>query len=212
MTIALDMRKMPLETRRRDLRRMTGSGWAISADKETTGRDEWTVCLLGIKENKDMAAFTRLFRHFAPRIKAFLMKMGSSEAQAEDVMQDAMAQVWRKAGQFDPSIATASTWIFTIVRNKRVDVIRKERRPEPEELSWGPEEEADPAEQTAAAQEQELLRKAVRNLPKGQREIVEKAYFGDMSHSEIAEVTGLPLGTIKSRIRLGLERLRHEMM
>lgn len=159
-----------------------------------------------------MTAFTKLFRHFAPRIKAFLMKSGTSAAQAEDVMQDAMAQVWRKAHMFDPKIASASTWIFTIVRNRQIDVIRKERRPEPEDLPWGPEQEADPADQAAASQEQENLRKAVKALPKSQREIIEQCYFGDLSHSEIADVTGLPMGTIKSRIRLGLERLRHEMM
>ena len=139
------------------------------------------------------------------------MKSGTSAAQAEDVMQEAMAQVWRKAGLFDPKVATASTWIFTIVRNKRIDAIRKERRPEPEELDWGPDQVEDPAEATAAAQEQELLRKAVARLPSNQRDIIEKAYFGDLSHSEIADFTGLPLGTIKSRIRLGLERLRHEL-
>lgn len=175
-------------------------------------KDEWTECLLRIQSDADMTAFTRLFRHFAPRIKAFLMKSGTTPAQAEDIMQDAMAQVWRKARLFDANIATASTWIFTIVRNRQIDIIRKERRPEPEELDWGPEHQEDPADQTAAAQEQEQLRKAVKNLPDGQRDIIEKAYFGDLSHSEIAELTGLPLGTIKSRIRLGLERLRHEMM
>ena len=149
--------------------------------------------------------------HFAPRAKAFLMKSGTSAAQAEDVMQEAMAQVWRKADLYDPKVATAATWIFTIVRNKRVDAFRKERRPEPEQLDWGPEKVEDPADATAAAQEQELLRKAIARLPDTQRDIIKKAYFGDLSHSEIADFTGLPLGTIKSRIRLGLERLRHEM-
>lgn len=174
-------------------------------------RDPWSECLVNIQKSKDMESFTKLFRHFAPRVKAFLMKSGAGHAQAEDVMQDAMAQVWRKAELFDPTRATAATWIFTIVRNRQIDLIRKERRPEPEDLPWGPEAQPNPEEETVAAQEQENLRKAIQRLPDTQREIIEKAYFGDLSHSEIAEYTGLPLGTIKSRIRLGLERLRHEL-
>lgn len=179
---------------------------------ETTDVDPWTECLIKVQTQRDVNSFSKLFSHFAPRAKAFLMKSGTSPAQAEDVMQDAMAQVWRKAELFDPKMATASTWIFTILRNKRIDAIRKERRPEPEELNWGPDHVDSPEEMTAATQEQELLRKAVARLPENQRDIIEKAYFGDLSHSEIADFTGLPLGTIKSRIRLGLERLRHELM
>ena len=191
--------------------RLTARGVARRDMTTEKTHDVWTECLLAIQSAQDVQSFTRLFNHFAPRAKAFLMKSGTSAAQAEDVMQEAMAQVWRKAGLFDPKVATASTWIFTIVRNKRIDAIRKERRPEPEELDWGPDQVEDPAEATAAAQEQELLRKAVARLPSNQRDIIEKAYFGDLSHSEIADFTGLPLGTIKSRIRLGLERLRHEL-
>ena len=104
-----------------------------------------------------------------------------------------------------------ATWIFTIARNRRIDALRKQRRPEPEDLAWGPEEEPDQADVMALQQESELLGRAIAELPTAQRELIEQAYFGDMSHSEIAEKTGLPLGTIKSRIRLALERLRHAM-
>ena len=178
---------------------------------ELTRPDEWTECLIAVQKQRDVDAFSKLFRHFAPRIKAFLMKSGATEALAEDTMQEAMAQVWRKAALFDPAIATASTWIFTVVRNKQIDAIRKQRRPEPEELHWGPEEPENPSDIVAASQEEALLRRALATLPDQQRTMIEKAYYGDLSHSEIAEMTGLPLGTIKSRIRLGLERLRHEM-
>ena len=173
--------------------------------------DEWTQCLVAMQKTRDVQQFSRLFGHFAPRVKAFLMKNGASETLAEDTMQEAMAQVWKKVELFDPAIATASTWIFTIVRNKQIDAIRKLRRPEPEDLPWGPEQSDDPADLVAASQEEEQLRKALAKLPEQQRMMIEKAYYGDLSHSEIAEMTGLPLGTIKSRIRLGLERLRHEL-
>ena len=126
-------------------------------------------------------------------------------------MQEAMATVWRKADLFDPSKASAATWIFRIARNKQLDAIRKLQRPEPEDLPWRDTEELDPAEEVGLVQEQERLRKAVETLPPKQREMIERAYYGELSHSEIADVTRLPLGTIKSRIRLALQRLRHEL-
>ena len=119
-------------------------------------------------------------------------------------------EMWQ-ADTFDPDRASASTWIFTIARNRRIDMLRKQRRPEPEDLPWGPAEEPDQADVLALQQETEHLGRALAQLPEAQRHLIEKAYFGDLSHSEIAAKTGLPLGTIKSRIRLGLERLRHEL-
>lgn len=177
---------------------------------ETTP-DPWTKCLLSIQTDRDPEQFARLFNHFAPRVKGFLIKSGASENLAEDTAQEAMALVWRKAHLFDPTRASAATWIFTIVRNKQIDTIRKQRRPEPEDIPWGQEAPPDAAEIFETSEEETRVRQAVRQLPERQREIVEKAYFGDLSHSEIAEVTGLPLGTIKSRIRLALDRLRHEL-
>jgi len=122
-----------------------------------------------------------------------------------------MATCWHKAHMFDPSRASVATWIFTIARNRKIDVLRKERRPEPEELTWGPEEEPDQTDVMVIQQESEQLGRAISDLPEAQRDLIKKAYFGDLTHSEIAAQTGLPLGTIKSRIRLALERLRHEV-
>ena len=119
--------------------------------------------------------------------------------------------MWNKAHLFDPTRASVATWIFTITRNRKIDALRKQRRPEPEDLVWGPQEEPDQADVLAMTQETKKLGAALTALPSKQRLLIEKAYFGELSHSEIAIETGLPLGTIKSRIRLALERLRHAM-
>ncbi len=172
---------------------------------------DWADHLRRIHEAGDHAAFAELFAHFAPRVKAFLMKAGADETTAEECAQDVMATLWRKAHMFDATRATVSTWIFTIARNRRIDMLRRERRPEPEDLAWGPDEVPEAAETLVLRQESTRLKAALAQLPQAQRELVEKAYFGELSHSEIARQTGLPLGTIKSRLRLALEKLRHEM-
>ncbi len=167
--------------------------------------------MIRIRDEKDQAAFVELFQHFAPRVKGFLMSSGLEPGLAEECAQEAMVTVWHKSHLFDPARASVATWVFTIARNKKIDALRKQRRPEPEDLIWGPEEEPDQTDILVLQQETETLGAALAALPARQRELIEKAYFGDLSHSEIAEQTGLPLGTIKSRIRLALERLRHSM-
>lgn len=174
-------------------------------------QDHWVTCLERIRDNKDQKAFVDLFQHFAPRVKAFLMRGGTDAALADETAQEVMATVWQKAHLFDPARASAATWIFTIARNRKIDAIRKQKRPEPEDLTWGPEAEPDQDDVISLQQESAKLADAIKSLPEKQRVLIEQAYFGDLSHSEIAEQTGLPLGTIKSRIRLALERLRHSM-
>jgi len=171
----------------------------------------WVTQIIAIRDNQDQAAFAEVFAHFAPRVKAFLIKSGANHDLAEECAQDVMATLWHKAHMFDPGKASVSTWIFTIARNRRIDFLRKQRRPEPEELTWGPEPEPEQADALALQQETEQLGAALAALPQKQQELIRKAYFGELSHSEIAAETGLPLGTIKSRIRLALERLRHNM-
>lgn len=180
-------------------------------DAQLDKRLQWVAQMQAVRDKQDKAAFAELFGHFAPRVKSFLMKSGAAHDVAEECAQDVMATLWRKAHLFDPAKASVSTWIFTIARNRRIDFLRKDRRPEPEELPWGPEAEPDQADVMAMAEDTEKLGLALAALPEKQRTLVEKAYFGDLSHSEIAAETGLPLGTIKSRIRLALERLRHAM-
>ncbi|MEO1179236.1 MAG: sigma-70 family RNA polymerase sigma factor [Pseudomonadota bacterium] len=171
----------------------------------------WVAKMVAIAERQDQKAFAEVFRHFAPRVKSFLLRGGADEALAEECMQDVMATLWRKARLYDPARASVSTWIFTVARNRKIDLLRKYARPEPEDLPWGPEEEPDQVEVVALKQDSKRLSEALGNLPEKQRDLIERAYFGEMTHSEIADETGLPLGTIKSRIRLALERLRHNM-
>lgn len=180
-------------------------------DDANSVRMQWVGHMERIRDKQDKAAFAELFGHFAPRVKGFLMKSGADAGLAEECAQEVMATVWLKSHMFDPARASVATWIFTVARNRRIDILRKERRPEPEELTWGPEAEPEQEDVLALQQESEILGKALKELPDAQRELVEKAYFGDLTHSEIAQATGLPLGTIKSRLRLALDRLRHAM-
>lgn len=170
-----------------------------------------TTWMLAVRDKRDRAAFAALFDHFAPRLKGFIMRSGTGSGQAEEVVQDVMLTVWRKAEQFDPERAPVSAWIYKIARNRQIDVIRKESSPLPEELGEAPEAEPDASQILAFEQEAGRLKQALDRLRPDQREIIERAYLGELSHQEISTQTGLPLGTIKSRIRLGLERLRHEL-
>jgi RNA polymerase sigma-70 factor (ECF subfamily) len=173
--------------------------------------DNWSNCIKRLSEDGDLKAFRELFDYFSPRIKSFLLKSGGSMSQAEECMQEAMASVWQKSHMFDPSKASAATWIFTIARNKQLDAIRKIRRPEPEDLPWMEIEQDDPSDSLIIQEEQKNLAFAVSKLPEKQRMLIEKAFYGDLSHSKISELTDLPLGTVKSRIRLSIDRLRREL-
>lgn len=197
-------RYVPVQQARRD----QVQGKALAIQDET----DWSALLLAVRDHQDRSAFAALFRHFAPRVKGFLMKSGTDAALAEECAQDVMATLWHKAHLFDPARASVATWVFTIARNRRIDIARKDRRPEPEALGWGGDgEEPDQAEIYEAQQETRRLVAALGDLPEKQRALIQRAYYGDASHSEIAAETGLPLGTIKSRIRLALDRLRTRM-
>jgi RNA polymerase sigma-70 factor (ECF subfamily) len=139
------------------------------------------------------------------------MKSGAGAALAEECAQDVMATLWQKAHQFDPSRASVATWVFTIARNRQIDALRRARRVEPEALDWGPTPEPEQSEALAVQEETALLGQALSALPGPQRVLIERAFYGELSHSEIAAETGLPLGTIKSRIRLALDKLRRQM-
>ncbi|TWI96924.1 RNA polymerase sigma-70 factor (ECF subfamily) [Gemmobacter caeni] len=170
-----------------------------------------TCDLIAVRDQRDRAAFGRLFDHFAPRLKAMMVKGGLRDGSAEDAVQDVMLAVWHKAAQFDPHRADAAGWIYGIARNRRIDLARRRPLAQPEDLPEIESDAPDPAQILALQQEASHLVAALCRLAPEQAEALRAAYFDDIPHSRISEMTGLPLGTIKSRIRLGLERLRHEL-
>ena len=176
------------------------------------GTDPWAHCLEQIADNRDRAAFRQIFDHFAPSIRAFLMKSpGGDWSQAEEITQEVMIKIWRKAGSFNRSKASATTWIYTIARNTRIDFIRrrdrKERRVEVEDL-WHETESAEPLVDLQQKRAETRIRAALAELPDEQAQVLFKAFMEGKSHNEVAEELGLPLGTVKSRIRLALAKLQ----
>lgn len=166
-----------------------------------------------IAAHKSKAAFKKLFEYFAPRLKGYLMRLGSSEAQAEELVQDVMLTVWRKAALFDRRKAAASTWLFTIARNRRIDILRREKYPEldPEDPALVPDEEVQPDDAVIMAERKAEVQSAMATLPEEQVELVKLAFYKGWSHSEIAKETGLALGTVKSRLRLSFTRLKEAL-
>jgi RNA polymerase sigma-70 factor (ECF subfamily) len=160
--------------------------------------------------DRDRAAFAELFGHFAPRVKGFLMRYGLPEVQSEDLAQETMLTVWRKADLFDPRRAGVSTWIFTIARNKRIDRLRRDRggATAPLDVSDEAEDCGSSEEFVIAAETAEQVRTALASLPDNQAQIVRLSFFEEKPHAEIAQELGIPLGTVKSRVRLALARLR----
>jgi RNA polymerase sigma-70 factor (ECF subfamily) len=164
--------------------------------------------LARVATERDRAAFAALFAHFAPRVKAYLLKLGASPALAEDLAQEALLNLWRKAHLFDPAKASAATWLFTIARNLRIDAIRRERRPEPDAQDLMPEPLAGADAGMETAEQEGRLRLALKKLSADQIQVVELSFFADKPHSQIAAELGIPLGTVKSRLRLAMARLR----
>ena len=171
-------------------------------------------CIRAIAERKDRNAFEALFRFYAPRLKAVLIKGGAGVQEAEEVMQEAMVLVWRKAEQFDPSKASASTWIYTIARNRRIDLLRREKRPalDPEDpffhdISSNPDGEQAYSE----GQRAKIIREFIKTLPAEQLLLVQKAFYEEMTHQAIAAELDMPLGTVKSRLRIAMRRLREQL-
>jgi RNA polymerase sigma-70 factor (ECF subfamily) len=159
---------------------------------------------------QDRTAFVALFDRYAGRVKAFMLSSGASATDAEEVVQEVMVSIWRRAGTFDPERAAVSTWIFTIARNRRIDMIRRLKRPEPDPLDplFQPDPEPDGADILSAAERADLVRSGLAGLPPEQRQVLMASFYDGLSHGEIAERLDLPLGTVKSRIRLAFRNLR----
>ncbi len=193
---------------------MTPQGEAEARPSLLAGESRMEALLHAIAARRDRAAFAELFRHFAPRLKAFMLKGGAEGDTAEELAQEAMIQVWRRADSFDPARAAASTWIYTIARNKRIDRLRRERWPAMSEEEYaaalgtaeGGHERGDHAAERS--QVEGRLARSLEALPEDQATVVKMAFYEDKSHSAIAAELHLPLGTVKSRIRLAIARLR----
>ncbi|NGP17062.1 sigma-70 family RNA polymerase sigma factor [Devosia chinhatensis] len=166
--------------------------------------------IVAIAASADMDAYEALFRDFGPRIRAYLIKMTRDAQVSEDLMQETMLAIWRKAGQYDPARGPASAWIYTIARNIWIDAWRRQRRPaiDPDDPALSIEPEPDAPKQIEARQSQEAVRRAMERLPAEQIDIIRLSFFEEASHSMIAAKLGLPIGTVKSRLRLAFGRLR----
>lgn len=184
----------------------------------------WSECLLKIARDEDREAFLELFTRFSPLIKAFAARQSSSahaEIMTEELVQETMIKIWQKAASFDPKKASPSTWIFTIARNTRIDMLRKNARHQTNRVAndhsedgfdvediWIENEDEDVFNQLAKQRSSEMLHESLEELPEEQAFILKKVYLEDKSHTEIAEELELPLGTVKSRVRLALSKLR----
>jgi RNA polymerase sigma factor (sigma-70 family) len=163
-----------------------------------------------VASERDTAAFAQLFDYFAPRLKAYLRKLGLDPASAEELCQEVMITLWHKAGLFDPAKSTLSTWLFRIARNRRIDLARRDRGDalDPDEPMLQPSAAAMPDEGMDAVARDERIRSALDTLPPEQFEAIRYAFFLGYTHSQISEETGLAMGTVKSRIRLAFARLK----
>lgn len=172
--------------------------------------EDWSAQLVLVGSHQDRAAFSRLFNHFGPRVKSTMLRYGLKNELAEEVVQETFVLVWRKAAQFDPQKAMASTWIFTLARNKKIDLLRKQGRPEVDvtDPAFEPDPEQTPDQLYTTQERAKAIRDAMAKLPEQQRLVLQKSYFADETQSEIAESLKAPLGTVKSRLRLALEKLR----
>lgn len=182
----------------------------LTEDNAMPDGGELARLILKIAAERDRQAFARLYQHFAPRVTAFLRKSGLPANTAEEIAQEALLSVWRKASYFDPARAGAATWIFTIARNLRVDHLRRTRVAAAAENAPPEEREVVPSSEALllATEQEARVRAALKALSDEQALVLRLSFFSDKAHSEIARELGLPLGTVKSRVRLALGRLR----
>jgi RNA polymerase sigma-70 factor, ECF subfamily len=186
-----------------------GQGASLSEQE----RDRFSDLMERVANFKDRDAYAQLFSYYGPRVKAYLLRLGADDALAEELAQDVMVIVWRKAELFDRTQASVSTWLFRIARNKRIDAIRRAKKPEldPNDPLLLPSAPVAADNLISGAQRDLLVREAMIDLPEEQKQLLQQAFYDGLSHREIAEQSGTPLGTVKSRLRLAFLKLRAKL-
>ncbi|WP_372835203.1 sigma-70 family RNA polymerase sigma factor [Pontibacterium sp.] len=178
----------------------------VTINRDQSASQEWTRLLAQFAETRDKAVYVELFSHFAPKVKAYIVRLGLTDATADELMQEAMLAVWNKAHLYNPSKAAASTWIFTLARNQSIDWMRRQKYPEYEFEDWhAGEDEGDAGEQSVLS---DRVAEAIKTLPENQAQVIYMSFFEGRSHQEIADRIGIPLGSVKSRIRLAADKLK----
>ncbi len=179
----------------------------------TVSAAEASSLIRKIANAHDRQAFAILFAYYFPRVKAYMLRVGASPAAAEELAQETLLRVWRRAASFDPAVAAASTWIFVIARNLRIDRLRGERSADAFDPDPSDQPDSPPTGEALAIlnERRSRVRGALAALSAEQARIIELFYFEELPHSEIARILDLPLGTVKSRVRLAIQRLRAEL-
>ena len=173
--------------------------------------NDLSSCLREIGLNQDKGAFSIIFRYFAPRLKSFFVKLGCTETQAEEIIQEVMISVWTKANTYNSEKSSVSTWIYTIAKNKRIDKIRKEKKhyavdsDESLEIPIPSKQE----DEILASELSTKITNTLKFLPQEQAELLKQSYFYEKTHTDIANDLNIPLGTVKSRIRLALSKMKN---
>jgi RNA polymerase sigma factor (sigma-70 family) len=174
------------------------------------GTNDFASLVAAVAQQRDRDAFAQLFDYFAPRLQGYLIRLGSDSGMAEEITQDVMVTLWNKAHLFDPAKSSLATWLYRIARNRRIDGLRRDRLDFVDPMNGFDDEAVDPETDRLIDlnDREDHVRNALESLPPEQLQLVRLAFFDGLSHSEIAEKTKLPLGTVKSRIRLAFTRLR----
>jgi RNA polymerase sigma factor (sigma-70 family) len=187
---------------------LTRTGVPLMSDAQ-----DWNTCLKTVGETQDKASFSLLFEHFSPRLKSFLLKAGNlSEESAEELVQETMIKVWRRSSTYSPEQASASTWVYAIARNTRIDWFRKQSRENPAALNaddiYDTSEEESPYSTLVKIRRHDRISQQLQELPREQSEVLKMMYLQGMSGQQISDALSLPLGTVKSRTRLALAKLK----
>jgi RNA polymerase sigma-70 factor (ECF subfamily) len=188
----------------------------VYAETQAFTKADWAACMEKVKQ-KDKRSFALVFSHFSPRLKQFAYRHMGNEQIALEIVQEAMAIVWQKSALFDPGKSSLSTWIYTIARNLCFDTLRKQKGREAHihsEDIW-PNDYCPPDMVEHYSPETELLKQQVVKylnlLPESQRRVVQAVYLEELPHQQVADMFDIPLGTVKSRLRLAVEKLRNSI-